>query len=114
MTSHPAQVRSERNKRIALRAALAGVRLDPQQLKLVVSAHDALVSKSNALTAESGKVFDRIPAEAGTPALTAAGRRLDQLEKQAEPLDTRAQKLRAHPQVRAAILAREKAEERGQ
>jgi hypothetical protein len=114
--SNPAAIRHEREKRTAVRAALARpvLRLDPKTLKLVVAAHDALTRQDAALFQEHGKVFDRIPADADNHVLTVAGRRLDQLEKQAEPLDTRAQKLRAHPQVRAAILAREKAEERGQ
>jgi hypothetical protein len=112
MASHPAQVRTERDKRIAVRAALAGVRLDPKQLKIVLSAHDALVRKSNALMTAYGEAFGRAGDSADNHVLTTVSRRLDQLDSQMQPLDNRAAELRAHPQVRALILAREAAEAR--
>lgn len=112
MKPHPANARRHQAKRIAMRAALAGQRLDPIQVKLVLAAHDALFAKSIALMNESEKVFSRADDAADNRTLTAVGRRLDQLDNQSEPLDSRAHKLRKHPQVRAALLAREKAEER--
>ena len=110
----PATIRHEKAKRAAVRATLAGARLDPKQLKLAVAAHDALCAKSRALSAQADTAFNRASDGASNTVLTAVGWRLDQIEKQSEPFDTRAQALRAHPQVRVAILAREKAEERKQ
>jgi lysyl-tRNA synthetase class II len=113
MKPHPANARRHQAKRIAMRAALAGQRLDPGQVRIVVAAHDALFNKSNALMHEGDKVVASAPLESTTDhGYTVALRRLDQLDKQSEPLDTRAHQLRRHPQVRAVILAREKAEER--
>ncbi len=116
MKPHPALARHHQDKRAAVRAALARpvLRLDPKTLKLVVAAHDALTRQDAALFQEHGNVFDRIPGAADNRVLTVAGRRLDQLESQREPLTARAQKLRAHPQVRAALYERYKKEERGQ
>jgi hypothetical protein len=112
MKPHPANARRHQAKRIAMRAALAGARLDPGQVKIVVAAHDALFVKSIALMNESEKVFSRADDAADNRVLTVVERRLDQLTKQSEPLDARAQQLRKHPQIKAVLLAREKAEER--
>jgi hypothetical protein len=114
MSPHPANARRHQNTRAAMRAALARpvLRLDPAQLKLCLAEHDATARKSAALMAEHGKVFDGIPVEADTRALTSGGRRLDQLLAQIESLDGRAAELRAHPQIKAVILAREAKEER--
>jgi hypothetical protein len=109
MMPHPANARRHQDKRAAKRAALAGQRLDPKQLKLVIAAHDALFAKSTALMHEGNKIVADTPLGSTTDhGYAVAGRRLDQLEKQSEPLDSRARELRAHPQVRAALLAREK------
>jgi hypothetical protein len=116
--SNPAAIRHEREKRAAVRSALARpvVRLDQKQLKLCLAEHDALGRKSNALFAEHGKVFDGTPAPAQDPALdrvyAAALRRLDQLDKQIEAFDARAAALRAHPQIIAAMAERGKKAER--
>jgi hypothetical protein len=104
----PALARKAKHRRDAMRAALAGQRLDPNQVKIVVKEHDALFAKSIALMHESEKVFSHADDVAGNRVLTVVERRLDQLTSQSEPLDSRAQKLRAHPQVRAAILERER------
>jgi hypothetical protein len=120
MRAAPATIRHEKAKRAAKRAALAGLHLDPAQLKLTIAEHDALGKKSAALFAEHTKVFDAAPPlEIGPPnpvidrAYTHAIRRLDQLHKQWTDIDVRAKKLRDHPQIKAVILAREKQEERG-
>jgi hypothetical protein len=117
MKTAPAVIRHEREKHAAKRAALVRppVRLDQKQLKLVLSAHDALTRKSTALMAEGDKVVTSTPLGSTTDhGYAVAIRRLDQLDKQREAFDARSQALRAHPQVRAAILAREKQEERKQ
>jgi hypothetical protein len=113
MKPHPANARRHQAKRIAMRAALAGLRLDPDQVKIVVKEHDVLFAKSNTLMAKGDKVVASAPLESTTDhGYTVALRRLDQLDKQREPLDARSRKIYAHPQVRAVFLAREKAEER--
>ena len=112
MAPHPVQVRHLQARRAAVRAALAGVRLDPKQLKLVLAAHDALAAKNIALTKQSGDVLARTNGASEDRVFAGAGRRMDQIIAQGEDVLQRLRKLGAHPQVHAVIVAREEKEER--
>jgi uncharacterized protein YicC (UPF0701 family) len=110
MAPHPAQVRHQKTAHAAVRAALAGDRLTADQLKHALHKHDALQRASDALMAQHGEVFARARAGEGADALAAVSRRLDHLDNQIREIDERSKKLRLHPQVRAAILERERQE----
>jgi len=108
----PAKVRHEKEKRAAVRAALAGARLDPKQLKLVLSAHDALSAKNIALTKQSGEVVARTNGASDDRVYATASWRMDEIIRQGEDVLQRLRQLQAHSQIHAAILAREAKEAR--
>jgi SMC interacting uncharacterized protein involved in chromosome segregation len=104
---HPAQVRLLRLKRAAVRAALDGLRLTPDQLKSVMAEHAELTAKLARLTAENNQVADRTRSATDDRAYASAGKQLDEINRQCDSLLDRTRRLRAHPQVRAVILAKE-------
>lgn len=116
MAPHPALVRKTQQRRAAIRAAvraaLDGNRLTPDQLKLALAEHDALVARDNVLTDESNQISTRTQGATDDRVYLRAARRLDEINRQCDDLTARARALRAHPQVRAAILAREAKEAR--
>ena len=88
MAPHPVQVRHLQKQRAAMRAAvnaaLAGQRLTPEQLKLVMSKYDALVRRDTALSGTTAAPADII----------------------------RPSTLRSHPQIAAVLLVRQDQEGR--
>jgi hypothetical protein len=112
MTSpHSAFIRKAKERRAAMRTALrhahANVDLTPDQLKLVMHEHDELTNKLRTLDHEHSQAFARINGASEDRVFATAGRRMDEIDQQAISVRARADKLRAHPQVHAAILARE-------
>ena len=93
--------RIRKRKRAALRAALDGQTLIPDQIKVAVAEVDALSATISKLTEQSLHWND-----------STSPREVDALMTRADELTAKSRALSAHPQVNAAILAREAKERR--